>query len=96
MDVSIADYEAVLRLSEERHFGRAAERLGVSQPSLTARLRRIEEKVGARLFERSRTQVILTAVGETFCDVGYDVVATSYKAERTVLDAAVGVAELCR
>ncbi len=52
--LALQDYRAVVALLEERHFGRAARRLGVTQPALTARLRRIEDGLGARLFERGR------------------------------------------
>jgi LysR family hydrogen peroxide-inducible transcriptional activator len=50
-------------LAEEKHFRRAAERCGVSQPSLTAQLQLLEEKLGAKLLERSRAGVIVTPVG---------------------------------
>src|SRR5450432_1274424 len=45
-------------------FRRAAEACGVSQPSLSAQLRELEDALGARLFERDRRRVLLTDAGE--------------------------------
>lgn len=50
-------------VAEELHFTRAAARLGMSQPPLTAAIRRLEHEVGATLIERGRTTVRLTAAG---------------------------------
>jgi len=55
-----------LVLTEELHFSRAAERLHISQPPLSASLRQLEEELGARLFERSSKSVTMTAAGEVF------------------------------
>ncbi|MEM8813772.1 MAG: LysR family transcriptional regulator [Pseudomonadota bacterium] len=65
--ISFQDHEAVLVLADERHFGRAAARLQVSQPALTARLRRLEDLLGVRLFDRGRAGVTPTAAGLAFC-----------------------------
>nr|WP_314466790.1 LysR substrate-binding domain-containing protein [uncultured Novosphingobium sp.] len=50
-------------VAEELHFTRAATRLGMSQPPLTAAIRRLEEEVGATLIERGRKTVRLTPAG---------------------------------
>lgn len=55
-------------LGEERHFGAAARRLGISQPSLTKQIRRLEDLLGAPLFLRNRQGTELTAFGRTFLE----------------------------
>ena len=82
---ALIDYRCVIALLEERHFGRAARRLGITQPALTARLRRIEAALGARLFERSRSGVEPTTAGSAFIE-----------GARRVLDAAEEAADAAR
>jgi len=59
---------AVAALAEQAHFGRAAERLGVSQPALTKRIRLVEERMGGRLFERLPRGVRLTVAGAVLAE----------------------------
>jgi LysR family hydrogen peroxide-inducible transcriptional activator len=60
---TLRQLQYVVAVADERSFRRAAERCGVSQPSLSAQLAQLEDAFGARLFERARKPLILTAAG---------------------------------
>src|ERR1039458_2928445 len=56
----------VVAVEEERHFGRAAERMHVAQQSVSEQIRRLERELGAPIFVRTSRSVSLTSVGEAF------------------------------
>ena len=63
MDVELADLRALTVLAETLNFGRAAGRLHVSQPALSKRIRRMEERIGGPLLIRGYRDVRLTEAG---------------------------------
>ena len=62
--LSIRDLRAVAALAERLHFGKAADDLAIAQPSLSAAVKKVEEAVGERLFERTSRHVSLTPAGQ--------------------------------
>ncbi|MGE0031465.1 MAG: LysR substrate-binding domain-containing protein [Steroidobacteraceae bacterium] len=62
--MNLRDLQYLVALAETRHFGRAALRCHVSQPTLSAQLRKLEEFLGVTLIERRPRRVGLTPAGE--------------------------------
>lgn len=62
--MNLRDLQYLVALAETRHFGRAAARCHVSQPTLSAQLRKLEDYLGVALIERRPRRVALTAAGE--------------------------------
>lgn len=62
--MTLTELKYVVAVAETRHFGQAAERCFVSQPSLSASVKNLEEELGVRIFERGKRGVLLTEAGE--------------------------------
>ena len=62
--MNLRDLRYLVALADERHFGKAAERCFVSQPTLSAQVRKLEEYLGVPLVERQPKRVALTPTGE--------------------------------
>lgn len=62
--MTLTELRYLVNLDKERHFGRAAERSFVSQPTLSVAVKKLEDTLGVVLFERSRSEAKPTAVGQ--------------------------------
>lgn len=62
--MTLTELRYIVTLARERHFGRAADKCHVSQPTLSVALKKVEQRIGAQLFERSSADVRLTPLGE--------------------------------
>ena len=64
MDLKLKDLRYLVAVADQRHFGRAAARCFVSQPTLSAQLKKLERSLGVQLIERAPNNVSLTPAGE--------------------------------
>jgi hypothetical protein len=71
-----------LALCEERNFTRAAKRCGVSQPSLTNGIKRLEQTLGGSLFHRDRRSIELTELGRVVKPYLKQLDQSAYEAKR--------------
>jgi LysR family hydrogen peroxide-inducible transcriptional activator len=62
--MTLTELRYIVVLAEEQHFGRTAERCHVSQPTLSIAVRKLEEELGVELFERTKTCVKPSVIGE--------------------------------
>jgi len=62
--MTLTELKYIVAVAAERHFGRAAERCFVSQPSLSASVQKLEDELGVQIFERARGEVLVTPIGE--------------------------------
>src|SRR5450432_2462647 len=63
-DLKLKDLRYLVAVADTRHFGRAAERCFVTQPTLSTQLKKLEDYLGVQLIERQPKRVALTPAGE--------------------------------
>jgi LysR family hydrogen peroxide-inducible transcriptional activator len=66
--MNLRDLKYIIAVAETRHFGRAAERCFVSQPTLSGQIKKLEEELGVTIFERTSRSVEITPVGEAILE----------------------------
>src|SRR4051812_29234940 len=76
-DIKLKDLRYLVALADTRHFGRAAERSFVSQPTLSAQLKKLEEYLGVQLIERAPKRVQLTVAGHEVVERARRILAAS-------------------
>ncbi|WP_076997345.1 LysR family transcriptional regulator [Variovorax sp. KK3] len=83
-------------LAEELNFRKAAERLHISQPPLSATIRRLEESLGVQLFDRDRHNVKLTLAGQVFHNEARRILGQVHEAVALTRNTALGISGVLR
>jgi DNA-binding transcriptional LysR family regulator len=88
--MELRDIEYFEEIAEQRHVGRAAERLGLSQPALSKSLRRLEDALQVKLFDRNAKGLELTAEGSLLLARARDLRLSLRNVAREVTDVSQG------
>ena len=96
MDIDLRQLRYFVAVAEDLHFSRAAERLRVDQATLSRHVRRLEEKLGTRLFERTTRHVALTDAGEALLEKARETLAAADSAVAAAHQAAKGHTSVLR
>jgi LysR family hydrogen peroxide-inducible transcriptional activator len=62
--MNLRDFKYIIAVAETHHFGKAADRCYVSQPTLSGQIKKLEEELGVVIFERTKRSVEITPIGE--------------------------------
>jgi DNA-binding transcriptional LysR family regulator len=88
--LSLDHVRSFVTVAEERHFGRAARRLALTQPPLSRQVQKLEREIGARLLDRTPHGVELTVAGRAFLPDAQRLLALAEAAVRGARRAALG------
>jgi LysR family hydrogen peroxide-inducible transcriptional activator len=83
--MTLTELKYIVAVAREKHFGKAAEACFVSQPTLSVAVKKLEEELEVKLFERSANEVTVTALGEEIV-----------RQAQAVLEQAAGIKEVAR
>ncbi len=71
--MNIRDLKYIVTVAELQHFGKAAEICCVSQPTLSAQIKKVEDELGIVIFERSNKQFLITDIGHEIITQAHDI-----------------------
>ncbi|MES2183240.1 MAG: LysR substrate-binding domain-containing protein [Pseudomonadota bacterium] len=83
--MTLTELKYIVAVAREKHFGKAAEACYVSQPTLSVAIRKLEDELEVKLFERSANEVAVTALGEEII-----------RQAQSVLEQAAGIKEIAK
>jgi len=83
--MTLTELRYVVAVAREKHFGRAAEACFVSQPTLSVSIKKLEEELDVRIFERGANEVTVTPIGEEIV-----------RQAQAVIEQAAGIRELAK
>jgi LysR family hydrogen peroxide-inducible transcriptional activator len=83
--MTLTELRYVVAVAREKHFGRAAEACFVSQPTLSVSIKKLEEELDVRIFERGANEVTVTPIGEEMV-----------RQAQAVIEQAAGIRELAK
>ena len=84
-NMTLTELKYIVAVAREKHFGKAAEACYVSQPTLSVAIRKLEDELEVKLFERSANEVAVTALGEEIV-----------RQAQSVLEQAAGIKEIAK
>jgi LysR family hydrogen peroxide-inducible transcriptional activator len=62
--MNLRDLKYLLMVAREKHFAKAADKSFVSQPTLSMQIKKLEDELGVKIFERSKKQFLVTSIGK--------------------------------
>ena len=77
--MTLQQMEYIVAVYRVRHFAKAAEMCGVTQPTLSAMIQKLEKELGVKIFERSSQQVTPTAIGKLVVEQAWKVISRANK-----------------
>jgi LysR family transcriptional regulator, hydrogen peroxide-inducible genes activator len=83
--MTLTELRYIVAVAREKHFGRAAEACFVSQPTLSVAIKKLEEELDVKLFERGASEISMTPLGEEIV-----------RQAQTVIEQAAGIKEIAK
>lgn len=84
--MNLKQFKYVLTLANEGTFSKAADKLNITQPSLSQYIKNIEKEIGVTLFERTNGNVRLTDAGRIYIDAGKQILYTEHQMQNRLFD----------